>query len=250
MFKRPAIFYALDLEIRPFRRSVNVLAKSPLGKGEWARCELRGRELCLVRSGVGGRNIGKALEALTGVWKPDLLVLTGFTGACDPQFHAGQVVVPGNIVTADGNTLTAGIDGPQNIPQAAPCTMMTVTKVYQFADKQRLLQAQGPGRVVDMESGFFAAWALEHRIPFLVIKAVSDPYRVVLPSSRFLSKFFEKKDGREMLKQMLRHPLDFYRLKKLHTHCRLAAENLKTALQELLSEQEKIYHRDTEAQRK
>jgi nucleoside phosphorylase len=250
MFKHPAIIYALDLEIKPFRQNLTVREERPLGKGTLALCDWHGQELALVKSGVGGKNIFRALDGLCAAWQPDFLILTGFAGACDPQFHSGQVVIPGNIVTADGRTLVTAIDEVKAVTQAAPCTMVTVTKIYQFTDKQRLLHEQGPGRVVDMESGFFAAWALECGIPFLVVKAISDPYRFTLPSSRFIAKFFEKKDGQEMMKQIVIHPLESYRLKKLHAHCRTAAENLKTALYELLSEQEKIYHRDTETQRK
>jgi adenosylhomocysteine nucleosidase len=234
MHKRVAVVFALDQEVRPFRLGLAVRRRQSIGTGELSLYEYRGGELALVRTGVGGRNIIRALDELSAVWRPNLLILIGFTGAADPQFRTSQVVLPHTIITTSGQTIAVTAAGLAVIPGAILCTMVTVTRVYHHADKQRLFQEQGPGRVVDMESGFLAAWALEHRTPFAIIKAISDTYQFILPSGRFLTKFFEHPAAGALIKQAFRHPFEVYRLARLNRNCREAAINLKTALDDML----------------
>jgi nucleoside phosphorylase len=143
-------------------------------------------------------------------------------------------VVPDKIVTIGGKTIV--VDVPSEIRScldgsADTGTLITVNRIYGYADKALLRQKHGGKISVDMESGFVAEWALQHQVNFMVIKAISDPYNFKLPSYQFILKLFGKRQVKSSIKESLLHPIESYRLARLAGNCRKAEGNLKKALE-------------------
>lgn len=110
--RRIALLFAVRQELaplvrrlRPSRASTPDLRHYPVFFGE-----LSGVETLVVAGGVGRRRAAEAAEELLGVWKPDLLVMTGVAGALDPSLEVGQVVVADAVFT----------EGPALLPDVMP----------------------------------------------------------------------------------------------------------------------------------
>lgn len=180
------IIAAMPDEFRAVADSLGTLTPVSLGEFRAGRCSSFGHEFLLVESGMGLDNAAGAADALVNHDRPDLLISAGFCGAVQAGMQAGDVVVAKQIVIA-------GESGFEEIPVRLSGSGQNFV-VRQTAEGERVaggvfvttsaivskkrLSGRMPGHyrnpVVEMESGAIAIVAVEHGIPLLAIRVVSD----------------------------------------------------------------------------
>lgn len=99
----------------------------------------------------------------------------GLTGATRP----GAVVVPAEVILEDGRRLS--VDPEWGRRAGAAGSLLAVDHVVTSPTEKRKLAKTG-AVAVDMESGAVARVALEHGLPFLVIRAIADPVERAPPA--------------------------------------------------------------------
>lgn len=144
------------------------------------------------------------------------MVSFGIAGGLDPRLRPGTLVLAQEIATADGkrhavdpawrNGLRARLEG--RLVTAAGLMIGSDRVIMTPADKAALHQATG-AIAVDMESHAIAAAAEAARIPFLIVRAVSDPASGVVPPSALGGVSPEgRRQVAKVLAKLLRRPGD------------------------------------------
>jgi adenosylhomocysteine nucleosidase len=144
-------------------------------------------DLSLLETGEGTANATRAISEALSRLKPRAVVAIGFAGALSEALVAGDLVVVSRV---------AGVASTANsklLPERAQAvrlegirigTAITVDAVVcDAARKRRLAVSLEPGEigVVDMESSAVARECNEHRVPFLIVRAVTDLLNENLP---------------------------------------------------------------------
>ncbi len=144
------------------------------------RAEARiARRLGMV--GIGAVGIGAdSAETLAADGAPALISF-GIAGGLDPALPPGALVVPGAVVTLDGERFAAA---PALIAALGGATAKTLLGspaiVGESTEKARIFATTGAA-AVDMESGAVARAAARHGIPFAVLRVIGDPAGRDLP---------------------------------------------------------------------
>jgi hopanoid-associated phosphorylase len=107
------------------------------------------------------------------------LISFGIAGALDPALKAGDLILASAVYLPDGQrqpTDQAWLAHlAQTLPQARIAEVATCSSILDTArDKAILHYDSGGAACVDQESHWVADAALEHRIPFVVIRAIAD----------------------------------------------------------------------------
>jgi len=235
-----AVIYSLDKEMVFLKNDIEVQETRNLGKGTIETCTCQGNMFYLVKAGVGGDQVVRALEGVVKAVKPKRIILAGYAGSADPELKVGKVIIPEKVITLDSKVETIPVNSVIDLPPGADyrsnITLCTVPGLCFKKDKRKLRKELGPNLAVDMESGFCGEWTRKKGIPFTVVKAISDGYDTALPSAEFVTSFFEKKQqGGQLLKQMILHPVQYRRLAGLNKGCIAAAHSLSRILKEILT---------------
>jgi hopanoid-associated phosphorylase len=184
-------------------------ASGPVGvvTGSWleARC-LRGQKVRIACSG-GSAERAHVEAARLAAEGAAALVSFGLAGGLAPGLRPGDLLVPEVVRSAGGawsvdpiwrqrahDRLTAGGLAPRS-----GALLGSERIVANPADKRQLFEATG-AQAVDMESHEVAAAAAGARLPFLVIRALADPYDQVIPQ---VAREALRPDGRVRLQGML-----------------------------------------------
>lgn len=139
-------------------------------------------ENLLIRiSGMGNAAARHAATALCHQKKIAGLISFGVAGALDDDLQAGDLILPETVVLADrsyptDNAWCARIRRclPNHI-NVVRGTLATSDAVLATGTAKRTFATRSGGCAVDMESGVIAAVAAEEGVPFLAIRAISDP---------------------------------------------------------------------------
>ena len=137
------------------------------------------------------------------------LVSFGLAGGLAPELRPGDLLLPaeraqrrdgrrGRSTRSGANGCTTGLIAGGLEPRAG-ALVGSERIVATTADKRTLFEATG-AQAVDMESHEVAAVAAEAGLPFLVIRALADPYDQVVPQ---VAREALRPDGRVRLQGML-----------------------------------------------
>ena len=150
-------------------RSCKPCAKPGL---RWAATlDLAGNRAILVANGAGRARAAAAARAMLGRESGGAVISTGFAGALDPSFLAGDVFVAESVRGDEGEFTSRSPAG--SLGDVRRGALLTVDRVVQSAATKRELWGQG-AQAVDMEASSVAAVAREHGLPFFCIRAISD----------------------------------------------------------------------------
>jgi len=195
-------------------------------------------ENLLIRvSGMGDAAARHAATALCNQEEIAGLISFGVAGALDDSLQAGDLILP-EAVLADRNYPTddawcARIRYclPKHI-NVIRDTLVTSDVVLTTEAAKRTLAARSGGCAVDMESGAIAAVAAEKGIPFLVIRAISDPVQFSPPAALMDAL---QPDGSvkpvSLLALLLKRSLSLNELLRLAPGMRTACSTLKQVVQ-------------------
>ncbi len=146
--KRTAIVFALFSELLPLARSLGV----PFFKRMRPQIILDGKDVALVRAGIGKFRAMEATQRIVLKFHPEVIISAGFCGALIEDLKVGDVVV------SDFN------DGKIF---CSPHPLFTYEEKLSAHREHKAL-------VVDMESEGVRIIAAKYNIPFIAIKVVSD----------------------------------------------------------------------------
>lgn len=180
------IITAMWPEFRAVADSLGSFTLVSLGELRAGRCTSFGHEFLLVESGMGLDNAARAAEALIAHERPDLLMSAGFCGGVQAGELVGDVVVAKQVVishesgfeeipvhlSGSGQTFVALQAGAGE--RVVGGVFMTTSAIVSKSRLSGTLPGHYRHPVVEMESGAIAIIAVEHAIPLLAIRAVSD----------------------------------------------------------------------------
>ena len=127
------------------------------------------------------------LAAMSGPG-PSLVISWGLCGGLDPRLRPGDLILGAEVVTNDGAIRTAkavtSALAARLLAARTPVVIERVTaadaSVLTARAKSELRRALGAA-AVDMESQIAGQYALQQRIPFAILRAISDPAERGLP---------------------------------------------------------------------
>ena len=243
------IITAMPQEFRAVSGSIGTAALTKIGPFRAGRFSFAGHEFLLVESGVGFVNAARAAEMLVDVFRPNLLISTGFCGSIALDLLVGDVVVADKIVIAHEGTLeeipirfspigksfvARQVAEGKRVVGGMFVSTSTITSKRRLA---AILPDHCSNPVVEMESGAISIIAVENNIPLLAIRAVSDAAAEELEFS--LNEFCDSDMRRiclnKVLLTVLRKPLIIPQLVRLSRSSRMAAESITSTLSRLFS---------------
>ncbi len=170
----------------------------------------------MVLSGAGSSRARQAARVLLENGATSL-VSWGFAGGLLPGLPAGSLVLPEKVIGADQivypvdpvwhERLCRRLQGSLNLckgPLAESPSMLAT-----FAEKKNLFSRTG-AIAVDMESASVASFAKEAGVPFLAIRAITDPAEMDMPLCvRGSIDEFGRLRLSRVIKGIIKRPLDF-----------------------------------------
>jgi adenosylhomocysteine nucleosidase len=172
-----AIVAALEREIWPLVKNWRVTDREYGGR----RFRFFEEETWVaVCGGIGPEAARRATEAVISLYQPRVLESVGFAGALESQLKVGEVLdVQYVIDVADGSRIDTG---------RGSGILVSFASVAGSEQKSRLAKAYG-AKAVDMEAAAVAKGAEARRLPFAVIKVISDEIGFRMPPvDRFTTK--------------------------------------------------------------
>jgi adenosylhomocysteine nucleosidase len=195
---------ALEEELVLFRKHLDLRQTVRHADIEFFVGRLSGQEVVLLRCGVGKVNAAVATQVLIDQFHADRIIFTGLAGALVPHLHRGDVVISNYVVQHDVD-LTAFGRRPGQIADAArmieadPKLVHAAAEAFERvaagADNQRQMVVgtiatgdtfvSDPGRIrwlqrefgavaTEMEGGAVGQVCQMNRVPFVIIRVISD----------------------------------------------------------------------------
>ena len=199
--KKTGIIGAMDIEVEQLKKDMDI--RREVKKAGMNFCEgvLKGQEIVVVRSGVGKVNAAVCAQILIDEFQVDAIINTGIAGSLNADIDIGDIVISTDVVHHDMDAVNFGYE-PGQIPQMDVFSfeadkeladraekvcreVNSDIKVFrgrvvsgdQFvADKAVKERISGlfHGYCTEMEGAAIAQAAYLNKIPFVIIRAISD----------------------------------------------------------------------------
>ena len=195
------IIGAMDEELALLKAAANASESETLAGMEFCRGRLGGRDVVIVKSGIGKVNAGVCAQFLISIFHVCRIINTGVGGAMDPRLNIGDMVISTDAVQHDfdvspigyakGEVPETGLaafpadeqmrrDAVAAAKEAAADSLVLEGRVCsgdQFIasrqQKQNILDTFG-GLCCEMEGAAVAQVCWLNRVPFVIIRAISD----------------------------------------------------------------------------
>jgi adenosylhomocysteine nucleosidase len=166
---RIAIICALEREIAPLVTGWNAVE---LRIGESVIKAHQSEHAVAAAAGISKEHALDAAKVLVERFSPTLLISAGLAGALSPELKPGQGFIAAQIIDASSRRSWSTPSGT---------AVLVTADLIAGAQSKRELAARFHAQAVDMEAAAVAEVAAEHGIPFLAVKAVSDPHNFEMP---------------------------------------------------------------------
>ncbi len=139
---------------------------------------------------VSGVGLDRAYETASRLAADGATALMswGVAGGLSPKVSPGDVMVPGTVVDTDGNSYQTGAAWCARLRERLEPgvrvhtdTLVSNRTVVASTQSKKSLGEQTGAAAVDMESAAIARAAREHRLPFAVVRVISDDLATELP---------------------------------------------------------------------
>ena len=197
---RIGILGAMDAEISEILAHADILDRSSWRGFTFYTIRLAGREVVLVKCGVGKVFAALVSQRLIDIFNPSALIFTGVAGALNPAYAIGDVVISRDCLQHDVDGVALGFargrlvytdlqifPADQAMLQSALATQVDGHKIWegriltgdQFMTRDeinhhRYLMDELAGDAVEMEGGAMAQVCAVNEIPYLVVRTISD----------------------------------------------------------------------------
>jgi adenosylhomocysteine nucleosidase len=231
---------ALQEEAQPILCRFGGLRRERLKDFPLYRFRAAGREVCLVRSGMGMAKAAAATAALIEAVRPSMIISAGVGGAVLPGLAVGDVIVAGGLFTLAGGSLSrltsldsAPLLAKLNASLRAPGfaiaagAIITTGGILHKQEAAKIIPCDLANPVLDMETASVAETAARSRTPLIALRAVSDPADEEFHFSldEITDRNLDIRIGKVLL-AILRKPLILPQMLRLARNTKAAAENL------------------------
>lgn len=195
------IIGAMDEEVAKLKEKMEQVTISKKASMDFYRGSLSGREVVVVRSGIGKVNAGICTQILVDDYGIDAVVNTGIAGSLNADIDIGDIVLSTDAVQHDMDAQGFGYE-PGVIPRMETSVFLADEKLRALAEescrrvnpdiqvfsgrvvsgdqfisdrkKKEMIGGQFHGFCTEMEGAAVAQAAYLNQIPFLIIRAISD----------------------------------------------------------------------------
>jgi adenosylhomocysteine nucleosidase len=174
---------ASEIELRSFRRMIGAGRVEVRGGRGFFFGTMHGRDVCLVKTGVGRKNAAAAARTICVDLRPGMVIVAGAAGALGPELERGAIVVVESVVRESTREEIVCPEAPVRraldvLREAGMATRSGLccqagTFVHRASDKHAL-HLKTRAHVVDMESAAFVHEFQRAGMPFVNIRVVSD----------------------------------------------------------------------------
>lgn len=199
--KRIGVIGAMEEEIEILKQRMDAEEKKRLASMDFYSGTYGGREVVIVRSGIGKVNAAVCTQILADIFEVDMIINTGVAGSLDAAINIGDIVLsvdalqhdvdatvfgyePGviprmqsSVFQADGHLVELAREICSKVnPEIGVHTGRVVSGDQFVSDpivKDRLANTFN-GSCTEMEGAAIAQAAYLNHIPFLIIRAISD----------------------------------------------------------------------------
>lgn len=199
--KKIGIIGAMDEEVKQLKEKMSDVQVKTKASMDFYSGTIHGKEIVVVRSGIGKVNAAICTQILIDEFQIEAVINTGIAGSLKAEINIGDIVLSTDAlqhdmdVTGFGHAYgviprmeTSTFPADQGLIQLAKkiCeNVNTDIKVYlgrvvsgdQFIDdknKKNWIASQFQGFCTEMEGAAIAQTAYLNRIPFLIVRAISD----------------------------------------------------------------------------
>ncbi len=211
-----------------------------IDRGGWRTFEggYEGKELALIETGPGRHRAEAAALFMMMRYPVTSVISFGFAGGLTDEVKVGDVVLcrrlhdgavhgPRSPYQSDEGLITLAVQVPLgDAVRAVLGSSVTVDGVVIEPRQKRALREASGADAVDMEGYWVADVAADAGVPFLAVRAISDPVTQRLPPfDRWIST-----QGRWQMRRaaahLLAHPLELAALPALYRNAQRAEEGL------------------------
>lgn len=233
---------ALGREIAPLARRLESARRESVGRLRVTRGELSGREVAVIAAGDGQRAAERGLAAALERLEVAAVLGVGVAGGLSPQLAVGDLVLADGVEDREGRVFEPPLWSWSE--RARECVgrcgrVVSAEEIVGPASAKEGLWRQlgSPANaVVDLESATWARLAAQAELPWLILRAVSDPAGEDLPVD---FNRFRGADGRiksrKVAAHALAHPSVVRPLQELAARIGPCAERLAARAEEILA---------------
>lgn len=197
---RIGIIGAMDEEIELLKASLSNKEEHELAGYAVFTGQLHGKDIVLLKSGIGKVNAAIGTTLILQTFKPDFIINTGSAGGYDPALNVGDVVISSEVRHHDVDLTVFGYEHGQvprqpaaylpdeTLAEIAECCIskmqgMTTTRGLiatgdQFMDDPERVERRRKlfptMKAVEMEAAAIAQTCHQFNTPFIIIRALSD----------------------------------------------------------------------------
>lgn len=195
-----AIIGAMEEEVAILRENIENRKVETIAGYEFTTGMMNGKEVILLRSGIGKVNAAMSTSILLHQFKPDVVINTGSAGGFNPELKVGDVVISSEVRHHDVDVTIFGYEYGQ-VPQMPPAFLADeklITIAEECAKEIEEIQVvkglvatgdsfmHDPERVEfvrgkfpelqasEMEAAAIAQVAYQFGVPFVIIRSLSD----------------------------------------------------------------------------
>ena len=201
MIKKIGIIGAMEEEVSALREKLSDAKSVQKASMNFYSGTLNGKEVVVVRSGIGKVNAGICTQILSDLYQVDAVINTGIAGSLKVEINIGDIVISTDTLQHDMDATGFGYEpgviprmetscfpaDPELLKQAEAACREAVPEIQVFtgrvvsgdqfisdqAVKERITRQFG-GMCTEMEGAAIAQAAYLNQIPFVVIRAISD----------------------------------------------------------------------------
>ncbi len=199
--KKIGIIGAMDEEVAGLKKEMTVSSTSSIASMEFLEGTLLGKEVVIVRSGIGKVNAAVCAEILAGIFKVDAIINTGIAGSLNAKIDIGDIVISSDVLhhdmdatgfgyalgqiprmavlsfTADNTLIQTAKDVCQKVNPEIHTHIGRIVSGDQFISDQQVKEkilTNFEGYCTEMEGAAIAQTAYLNNIPFVILRAISD----------------------------------------------------------------------------
>ena len=195
-----AVIGAMEEEVELLRAAISNPKTTVIANSEYTEGIYEGKEVVLLKSGIGKVNAGMSTTILLHEFKPDVVINTGSAGGYDENLEVGAIVISEEVRHHDVDATIFGYEIGQ-VPQM-PAAFKSDVKLMAAAEAavnkigehqaatglittgdsfmndpvrvEKVRQQFPTMKAVEMEAAAVAQVCHQFKTPFVVIRALSD----------------------------------------------------------------------------
>lgn len=191
------------------------------------------RSVAFLETGEGVANAERSLESRLNGETSRVVLSIGFAGALSPVFGVGDLVIADKIrdsqTQPDARLLNSAAEIKAEWPVHFGSAVTSDTILCQAVEKSRMANSLGSNEIgfVDMESTAIARVCARHRLPFLIVRSITDLFDEDLPLDFNLCRGTDGRvDSAKVMRTALTKPRALPRLFELQKRSQLCADRL------------------------